>query len=52
VCERADKYRRFAEECLLMASNAEDEKTRAIFHLMAQVWFRLALEKQDAEKLA
>jgi hypothetical protein len=39
---KSDEYRRFAEECLKMASATKDEKTRATFTQMAQVWFRLA----------
>jgi hypothetical protein len=32
-----EKYRHFAQECLEMARSANDERTRAIFSLMAQV---------------
>jgi hypothetical protein len=39
------KYRRFAQACLLLARNAEDERTRASLRHMAQVWFRLAEER-------
>ena len=45
---RSDQYRRFAQECLLLARNAEDERTRASLLHMAQVWFRLA-EKRVSE---
>jgi hypothetical protein len=34
-----------------MASQAEQEATRALLHFMAQVWFRLAKEKEEADKL-
>ncbi len=43
--EKSEQYRRFAEECLKMATAATDERTRAIFMQMAQTWFRLAEEK-------
>ena len=43
--ETSEQYRRFAEECLKMATAATDERTRAIFMQMAQTWFRLAEEK-------
>jgi PAS domain S-box-containing protein len=36
---------RYAEECLKIARSSADERTRAIFSQMAQVWFRLAEEK-------
>jgi hypothetical protein len=42
---RSDQYRRFAQECLVLARKAEDERTRASLRHMAQVWFRLAEER-------
>ena len=45
---RPDEYRRFAAECLKMASDSENGRTRAIFLQMAQVWLRLADEKVEA----
>jgi hypothetical protein len=36
----SEEYRRFAEECLVLARNAEDERARASLLHMAQVWFR------------
>ena len=39
---KSEQYRRFAQECLLLARNAEDERARASLLHMAQVWFRLA----------
>jgi hypothetical protein len=42
---RSEEYRRFAQECLVLARNAEDERTRASLLHMAQVWFRLAEER-------
>jgi hypothetical protein len=47
--ELAGKYRHFAKECLEMAARSEDEPTRAILGLMAQVWFRIAQEKECAD---
>jgi hypothetical protein len=44
--EKSEQYRRFAEECVRMASATTEERTRAIFMQMAQTWFRLAEEKQ------
>ena len=41
----SEEYRRFAQECLVLARNAEDERTRASLLHMAQVWFRLAKER-------
>ena len=53
---RSEQYRRFAQECLLLARGTEDERARASLLHMAQVWFRLAEEyvnetdeKQSAE---
>lgn len=45
--ERAEEYRRFARECLEMASTVEDSQLRASLLQMAQVWLRLA--QQHAE---
>ena len=39
---RSDEYRRYAAECLEMASVIHDLKARATLLLMAQVWLRLA----------
>jgi hypothetical protein len=38
-------YRRYAHACLKLADAAVDERARAAFIQMAQVWFRLAEEK-------
>ena len=48
---RPDEYRRYAAECLEMASVVHDPKARATLLHMAQVWLRLASqgELQDAE---
>ena len=42
---RSEQYRRYAQECLVLARNAEDERARASLLQMAQVWFRLAEER-------
>jgi hypothetical protein len=42
---KSEQYRRFAQECLLLARNAEDERARASLLHMAQVWCRLAEER-------
>jgi len=39
---RSDDYRRFAAECMKIASAAEDEQQRAIFVHMARTWLALA----------
>jgi hypothetical protein len=39
---RSDDYRRFAAECMKIASVAEDERQRAIFIQMARAWLALA----------
>ncbi len=44
---RSEEYRRFAQECLVLVRNAEDERTRASLLHMAQVWFRLAKERAN-----
>jgi hypothetical protein len=44
---KSEQYRRFAQECLLRARDAEDERTRALLLHMAQVWFRLAEEHSN-----
>jgi len=39
------EQKRYVEECLKIARSGTDERTRAIFSQMAQVWSRLAEEK-------
>jgi hypothetical protein len=41
---RSEEYRRFAAECLEMASAFDNPQARAVLLQMAQVWFRLANE--------
>jgi hypothetical protein len=49
---RSDEYRRYAAECLEMASALHDPKARASLLHMAQVWLRLTGQGklQDAEE--
>jgi hypothetical protein len=49
---RSDEYRRYAAECLEMASVIHDPKARVTLLHMAQVWLRLAGQGklQDAEE--
>jgi hypothetical protein len=44
---RSEQYRRFAQECLVLARNAEDERARASLLHMAQVWCRLTEERNN-----
>jgi hypothetical protein len=46
---KSEDYRRFAGVCLYIAATTDDERTRAIFVQMAQVWFRLAEERAKVE---
>ena len=43
---RSKEYRRYAAECLELASALQEPEARALMRHMAQVWVRLA---QDAE---
>ena len=45
----ADKYRRFAEECMRLSDEAKSLKRKAMLLEMAQEWFRLAIEAETAE---
>ena len=51
---RSDQYRRYAAECLEMASVTHDPKARATLLQMAQVWLRLASQRtlHDVEEKA
>ena len=44
---KSEQYRRFAQECLLLARAAEDQRARASLLHMAHVWFRLAEEHEN-----
>jgi len=54
---KAEKYQRFAEACLEIASAAKDDKIKAALMHMAQVWLRLAanqtkeIERDEADQL-
>ena len=48
---RLDKYRRYAAESLEMASVVHDPKARAALLQMAQVWLRLASQKEHLRSL-
>jgi hypothetical protein len=43
---RSDEYRRYAAECLEIAGASHDPKSRAALLQMAQVWLRLATERE------
>jgi hypothetical protein len=45
-------YRRYATECLQMASTINDSQARVMLLQMAQVWLRLADEKDPACNVA
>jgi hypothetical protein len=48
---KAEKYQRFAEACLEIASVAKDDKIKAALMHMAQVWLRLAASQpKEVEK--
>lgn len=47
---RSDDYRRYAKECLDMASTVQEAKARASLLQMAQVWLRLAQEHDAKTK--
>jgi hypothetical protein len=48
---KAEKYQRFVEACLEIASAARDDKIKAALMHMAQVWLRLAVSKpKEIEK--
>jgi hypothetical protein len=40
----ADKYRRFAEECMRMADETKNVKLKKALLEMAQEWVKLAME--------
>jgi len=43
-----EEYRRYARECLELASSARGQRARAALHHMARVWVRLAQEEEEA----
>jgi hypothetical protein len=48
---KSDEYRRYADECLELASTFQFPETRAVLLQMAQVWFRLA-DREEASSTA
>ncbi len=42
-----EDYRRYARECVELLRAVTDEKTKALLFHMAQVWLRLADQKDD-----
>jgi hypothetical protein len=44
----SEDYRRYAVACLELAGTSHDRQARAVLAHMAQVWLRLADEKDDA----
>jgi hypothetical protein len=46
--ETATEYRRFAQECRLLAREAKTERHRQIMEEMAQAWDTLAKETDGA----
>jgi hypothetical protein len=46
-----DKFRRFAEECLRLAERFQLVDDRAVLLSMAQVWIRLANQREKARQL-
>ena len=47
---KAERYRRFARECLDMANEATDHRVQALMIHMAQVWVRLAQQHEAPEE--
>ena len=47
---KAEKYQRFAEACLEIASAAKDDKIKPALMHMAQVWLRLAANQTKEKK--
>jgi hypothetical protein len=49
---KTEQYRRFARECMEMASVFVSERARAELIQMAQVWLRLACDESRKEEEA
>jgi hypothetical protein len=47
---RSDEYRRYAAECLEMAGVSHNPTARAALLQMAQVWLRLATQREFQQK--
>lgn len=48
---KPDHYRRFARACLEMAEDARDRRVQALMIHMAQVWVRLAQEREAVHQV-
>jgi hypothetical protein len=48
----AEDYRRYAAECLELAMTMDDPQVRAVLMHMAQVWLRLADQKDDVGNMS
>ena len=48
---KAQKYRRLARECLVLARTVSTEEARASLRAMAQAWHRLADEQDQGSEL-
>ena len=48
---KAQKYRRLARECLVLARTVSTEEARASLRAMAQAWHRLADEQEQGSEL-
>jgi hypothetical protein len=48
----SEDYRRYAAECLQLAATVMDPQARTMLAHMAQVWLRLADEKDEARPKA
>ena len=44
------EYRRNAQECWTHANDATDEETKAVFHLTAVAWEKLAAEVESLQR--
>jgi hypothetical protein len=48
---KSDAYRRYAKDCLELASTFRSPEARAVLLHMAQAWFRLA-DREDASSIS
>ena len=49
--DRADQYRRHAQQCLEVASTLRSHQARDVLLHMAQVWLRLAENYEEAQMI-
>jgi hypothetical protein len=45
---KSDEYRRYAEECLMLANVLHSPEARSVLLQMARVWFRLADQREGS----